>query len=285
MRFISAKRHGKEGTGIVEADKARVLWAGAPGYPGTLDQLVKGGMAALTAAGKTLGSAQVVALADLELLPPLSQPGKIICIGLNYADHSRESGFAVPTYPAIFSRYASSMMGHGAPMVRPRASEQLDFEGEMAVIIGKGGRHIAEASALDHVLGYSVFNDGSIRDFQFKSTQWTMGKNFDATGAFGPTLVTADELPPGAKGLKLETRLNGHVVQSATIDDMIFNVAELIALVSVAHALEPGDVIVSGTPAGVGMARKPPLWMKPGDVCEVEIEKIGLLRSPIIAEA
>jgi 2-keto-4-pentenoate hydratase/2-oxohepta-3-ene-1,7-dioic acid hydratase in catechol pathway len=218
------------------------------------------------------------------LLAPLRNPGKIICIGLNYADHSKESGFATPTYPAIFSRYASSLMGAGAAMIRPSVSEQLDYEGELAVVIGKAGRHIPVESALEHVLGYSVFNDGSVRDYQMKSGQWTIGKNFDATGAFGPTLVTADELPPGAKGLKLQTRLNGQVVQEASTDDMLFDVATLISLLSAAHTLQPGDVIVSGTPAGVGMARKPQLWMKPGDICEVEIEKLGLLRTPIAAE-
>jgi acylpyruvate hydrolase len=284
MRFVSVKRKNIEGTGIVHGDRAKVLWANTPAYPGSLDDLVRGGMPALQAAGVKLASGEDVALSDLELLAPLRRAPKVICVGLNYADHSKESGFDTPTYPAIFSRYNSSLMGHGAPMVRPRVSEQLDYEGELAVIIGKGGRHIPVESALDHVIGYSVFNDGSVRDYQFKSTQWTIGKNFDDTGAFGPTLVTADELPPGAKGLKLETRLNGVVVQSSNIDHMIFDVATLISLLSVAHALEPGDVIVSGTPAGVGLARKPPLWMKPGDICEVEIEKVGLLRSPITAE-
>ena len=284
MRFVSVKRKDIEGTGIVQGDRAKVLWADTPVYPGSLDDLVKGGMAALHAAGVKLAAGEDLALSDVQLLAPLRRAPKLICIGLNYADHSKESGFDTPTYPAIFSRYNSSLMGHGAPMVRPKVSEQLDFEGELAVIIGKGGRHIPVASALDHVIGYSVFNDGSVRDYQFKSTQWTMGKNFDNTGAFGPTLVTADELPAGAKGLKLETRLNGVVVQSSNIDHMIFDVATLVSLLSVAHALEPGDVIVSGTPAGVGLARKPPLWMKPGDVCEVEIENVGLLRSPITAE-
>ena len=284
MRFVSVNRKGIEGTGIVHGDRAKVLWADACGYPGSLDDLVKAGLPALQAAGAQLASGEDLALCDIQLLAPLRRAPKIICIGLNYADHSKESGFDTPTYPAIFSRYNSSLMGHGAPMVRPTVSEQLDFEGELAVIIGKGGRHIPVETALDHVIGYSVFNDGSVRDYQFKSTQWTMGKNFDNTGAFGPMLVTADELPPGAKGLKLETRLNGVVVQSSSIDHMIFDVATLIALLSTAHALEPGDVIVSGTPAGVGLARKPPLWMKPGDVCEVEIEKVGLLRSPITAE-
>ena len=287
MRFISVQRKGVEGTGIItslNATIAKVSWAGTPAYVGSLDALVKSGNAALQAAGAKLLSGEEVSLADVELLAPLRSPGKIICVGLNYADHSAESGFATPTYPAIFSRYASSLMGAGAPMLRPKVSEQLDYEGELAVVIGKGGRHIAKESALEHVLGYSVFNDGSVRDFQFKSAQWTMGKNFDNTGAFGPALVTADELPAGAKGLKLQTRLNGQVVQNANIDDMIFDVATLISLLSVAHALEPGDVIVSGTPAGVGLARKPPLWMKPGDVCEVEIERVGLLRTPVTAE-
>ena len=284
MRFVSVQRKNIEGTGIVHGDRAKVLWANTPAYPGSLDDLVKGGMAALQAAGVKLAAGEDLALSDVQLLAPLRRAPKLICIGLNYADHSKESGFDTPTYPAIFSRYNSSLMGHGAPMVRPKVSEQLDYEGELAVIIGKGGRHIPVESALDHVIGYSVFNDGSVRDYQFKSTQWTMGKNFDDTGAFGPTLVTADELPAGAKGLKLETRLNGVVVQSSNIDHMIFDVATLVSLLSVAHALEPGDVIVSGTPAGVGLARKPPLWMKPGDVCEVEIEKVGLLRSPITAE-
>ena len=284
MKFASVKRNGVEGTALVTGDHANVIWAGSKAYPGSLDQLVKGGLPALTTAAAALAAGEEVALADVTLLAPLRHPGKIICIGLNYADHSKESGFATPTYPAIFSRYASSLMGHGAPMVRPSVSHQLDYEGELAVIIGKRGRHIPLASALDHVLGYSVFNDGSVRDYQTKSAQWTIGKNFDDSGAFGPTLVTADELPLGAKGLKLETRLNGQVVQSASISDMIFDVATLISLLSVAHALEPGDVIVSGTPAGVGLARTPQLWMKPGDVCEVEIERVGLLRSPVTAE-
>ncbi len=284
MRFVSVKRRDVEGTGIVNGDNAKVAWADTPAWPGTLEQLVQGGLPALKAAAAKLASCEDVPLSGLQLLPPLRQPGKIICVGLNYADHSKESGFATPSYPAIFSRYASSLMGHGAPMIRPRVSEQLDFEGELAVVIGKAGRHIAKESALEHVLAYSVFNDGSVRDYQMKSGQWTIGKNFDATGAFGPTLVTADELPPGAKGLKLQTRLNGQVVQEASTDDMLFDVATLISLLSVAHRLEPGDVIVSGTPAGVGMARKPQLWMKPGDICEVEIERVGLLRSPVTAE-
>lgn len=292
MRFISVKHQGIEGTGLVtdstggrNGTQARVAWAGTPAYPGSLGDLVKQGLAALQSAAGQLQACDVIGIAGLQLLAPVASPGKIICVGLNYADHSKESGFATPGYPAIFSRYASSLMGAGAPMLRPVVSDQLDYEGELAVVIGKRGRHITPERALDHVLGYAVFNDGSVRDFQTKSAQWTIGKNFDDTGAFGPELVTADELPPGAKGLNLQTRLNGQVVQNASTDDMIFDVATLVSLLSVAHALEPGDVIVSGTPAGVGLARKPPLWMKAGDVCEVEIEGVGLLRTPIAAEA
>ena len=214
--------------------------------------------------------------------PALERPGKILCIGLNYIDHAAESPYAkVPDYPAVFPRVNTSLIGHGEPMIRPTASEQLDYEGEMAVVIGRGGRHISRERALDHVGFYGIFNDGSIRDYQFKSTQWTMGKNFDGTGAFGPELVTPDELPPGADGLRLETRLNGEVVQAANTSDMVFKVADLIYYLSECMTLEPGDLIVTGTPAGVGFARKPPLWMKGGDVCEVALEGFQTLRNPI----
>jgi acylpyruvate hydrolase len=186
----------------------------------------------------------------------------------------------------LFLRVTTSLVAHEQPMIRPRVtdSEGLDFEGEIAVVLGKGGRHISKAEALSHVAGYSVFNDGSVREYQFKTPQWTVGKNFDATGAFGPDLVTADELPPGAKGLRLETRLNGQVVQSASTDEMIFDVASLISIISEAITLEPGDVIVSGTPSGIGWARNPRLLMKAGDVCEVSVEKIGTLRNVIADE-
>jgi 2-keto-4-pentenoate hydratase/2-oxohepta-3-ene-1,7-dioic acid hydratase in catechol pathway len=173
------------------------------------------------------------------------------------------------------------LIGHGAPILRPPQSVQLDYEGELVAIIGKTARDVNEAEALDCVMGYSIFNDGSIRDYQFKAPQWTPGKNFDDTGAFGPWLVTADELPPGCEGLRLETRLNGQVVQSASTSDMVFPVARLVSILSSFLTLKPGDVIVTGTPSGVGMARQPQLFMKHGDVCEVEIEKIGVLSNPV----
>lgn len=217
-------------------------------------------------------------------LCPIARPPKIICVGLNYADHAKESPYDRPNYPVLFLRVATSLVPHGEPLVAPKASKQFDYEGEMVAVIGKGGRHIKKKDALDHVAGYSVFNEGSVRDFQFKSAQWTSGKNFDGSGGFGPDFVTADEVPPGGKDLKLITRLNGEVVQEATTSDMLFPVAEIVAVASQAMTLEPGDVIVTGTPAGVGAFRNPPLWMKKGDVCEVEVEKIGILSNPVVAE-
>ena len=283
MRFASYKQNGKLGLAAAHpAGGFSGFLAGEPGYPGPLADLIRQGRAGLVAAAAALLKGRAIDLATVELLPPLPAPPKIICIGLNYADHSKESGFVQPGYPTVFSRFSSSLIGHGAPIIRPKLSEQLDYEGELVAVIGTGGRNIREASALDHVIGYSIFNDGSIRDYQFKSPQWTVGKNFDDTGAFGPVFVTADELPPGAKGLKIETRLNGVTVQSSNTDDMVFSVAKLIAILSEAMTLEVGDIIVSGTPSGVGLARKPPLWMKAGDVCEVEIEKIGVLRNPVV---
>lgn len=246
--------------------------------------LIRKGERALGTAYDRLASQPVIAASDVKFLPLIPHPSKIICIGLNYLAHSQEAGFTVPDYPTVFARYDTSLVAHGDPIIRPRVSEQLDYEGELAVIIGRGGRHIAEADALGHVAGYSVFNDGSIRDYQIKTPQWTVGKTFDGTGAFGPQMVTPDELPLGCKGLRLETRLNGQIVQQASTDDLIFDVAKLISILSEAMTLLPGDVIVSGTPSGIGAARKPPLWMKPGDICEVSIEKVGTLSNSIMDE-
>lgn len=218
---------------------------------------------------------------DIAYGPILSRPGKIICLGLNYADHAAEGGHARPGYPSFFMRSATSLVAHGMPMIRPQCSGQFDYEAELAVIIGKRCRHVKEADAHSVIAGYSCFNDGSIRDYQKRTPQWTVGKNFDATGAFGPVFVTPDELPEGAQQLRIQTRLNGAVMQDANTSDMLFPVAEAIALVSECMTLEPGDVIVMGTPAGVGAARTPQVWMKDGDTVEVEIERIGVLRNPI----
>ncbi len=282
MRFAAFNIGNRDGLAIESPDgQFHGLLSGEEGYPGKLGALVQQGREALDGAAKVLANGSQIDLKRVTLLPPLTSPGKIVCVGLNYVDHSIESGFKVPHYPTIFTRFTSSLIGCGGAIIRPRVSTQLDYEGEMVAVIGKGGRNIREQKALDHVLGYSIFNDVSVRDYQKKSPQWTIGKNFDGTGAFGPCLVTADELPPGGTGLHIQTRLNGEVVQDASTSDMVFSVAQLISILSEAFTLSPGDIIVSGTPSGVGMARNPPLFMKDGDVCEVEIEGIGTLRNNV----
>jgi acylpyruvate hydrolase len=285
MRFAAYRQGTVEGLAAAAGSGSfRGYLASHPNYPGSLSDLISRGGGSLVDAGKALLEGPDIDLSTMTMLPPLSSPGKIICVGLNYSDHSAESGYELPSYPTVFARFASSLIGHGAAIVRPSVSEQLDFEGEFVAVIGRGGRSIEQSKAIDHVAGYSLFNDASIRDYQFKAPQWTMGKNFDDTGAFGPWLMTADELPPGCRGLQLQTRLNGDVVQKASTNDMVFDVATLITLLSEAFTLEAGDIIVTGTPSGVGLARKPPLWMKPGDVCEVELEGLGVLRNPVTQE-
>jgi 2-keto-4-pentenoate hydratase/2-oxohepta-3-ene-1,7-dioic acid hydratase in catechol pathway len=283
MRFLSFEQDGIPGLAVWREHQWRGWRRGEAGWPGSLDEAFAAG-ARLDDLAAALAGGPEVRETEVTPMPPLCRPPKILCIGLNYADHTKESPYEQPPYPTVFARFSSSLVGHGQPVFRPRASEQLDYEGELAAVIGRGGRHIAKEQALEHVAAYSIFNDASIRDYQFKSPQWTVGKNFDATGAFGPVLVTADELPPGAVGLRLETRLNGQTVQAADTRDMLFDVATLVALLSDTMTLEPGDVIVTGTPAGTGMGRKPPLWMRAGDVVEVEVENIGVLRNPIADE-
>jgi 2-keto-4-pentenoate hydratase/2-oxohepta-3-ene-1,7-dioic acid hydratase in catechol pathway len=225
---------------------------------------------------------QPINIDAVQFLPPFPNPGKIICIGLNYVDHSAEVGIALPAYPTVFARFASSLIGHGAPIPMPRQSTQLDYEGELVAVIGRGGQNISREKALDHVAGYSIFNDITVRDYQLRTSQWTLGKNFDGTGAFGPFFVVSEDLPAGCKGLRLTTRLNGRIVQDAAITDMVFDVEALIESMSDAFTLSAGDIIVTGTPGGIGMGRHPPLWMKPGDVCEVEIPGLGILRNSVV---
>lgn len=222
---------------------------------------------------------------SLSLTVPIRAPGKILCLGLNYMEHVNEGIFEKQPFPTIFMRTATSMIAHNEPLIRPSVSETLDYEAELALIVGKRSRHLTEDNALEAVAGYSCANDGSVREFQRHTIQWTMGKNFDNTGPFGPVFVTADELPAGAKGLKIECRLNGETVQSSNTDMMMFPVVETLVYITQGLTLEAGDVILMGTPSGVGHARKPPLWMKDGDVVEVEIENVGLLRNPIKDEA
>ena len=226
-----------------------------------------------------------VAVSSIAPALPVAKPGSIICLGLNYTDHIKEGGYDIPDYPALFMRGKNSIMAAGAPLVRPTCSEKLDYEAELMFIVGKGGRHISEADALDHVFGYTVFNDGSVRDYQRKTHQWTPGKNFDNTGAIGPFVVTPDELPAGAAGLKIESRVGTEVLQSSNTGNMIWSVAQTIATISEYTTLEPGDMIAMGTPPGVGHAKKPhPRWLVPGEVVDIEIEGIGICSNPILDE-
>lgn len=283
MRLARVSRQGNQGLAIRGNDGARAIFG--DGRLADLDALVVAGGDALKGAHDQVASrGEAVEEESLTFLPPLVRSSKIICLGLNYADHAAEGGFAVPEFPTLFGRFPSSLIGHGAPIILPKISSALDYEGELVAVIGKRGKNISKAAALDHVIGYSIFNDGSIRDYQTKTPQWTAGKNFDNTGAFGPWFVTSDELPTGADGLLLQTRLNGQVVQSASTSLMIFDVANTISLLSTFLTLEAGDVLVMGTPSGIGAARTPPLFMKDGDVVEVEIEGLGILRNPIVAE-
>jgi acylpyruvate hydrolase len=280
MRIVHFEIGGVPGIAADEGSGWHGLTQHDIGFPGTLPELIAQG-ADLLRIGKSLGQSPAIDLNDVRLLPPVPVPPKILCVGLNYDDHLEESGLKKPVYPEIFGRFATSLIAHREPIRRPRESIALDYEAELAVIIGKPGRRISREQALDHVAGYSLFNDATVRDFQLRTPQWTIGKNFDGTGSFGPWLVTPDAVPPGASGLRIQGRLNGRVMQDARTDHLIFSVPALIAMISVAMSLERGDVIITGTPGGVGAARKPPVYMRPGDVFEVEIEGLGVLTNPV----
>jgi acylpyruvate hydrolase len=280
MRFV-AYDAGTSGSGLALRRGKDLVALDLSGMPQDMLGLLSAGPDALKAAAGKADRGKLLDESKISYLPPLAQPPKIICVGLNYADHTKESPYEQPKYPTVFSRFASSLIGHRAPVIRPSCSIELDYEGELVAVIGRQGRNISLDAALSHVAGYSLFNDVSVRDYQFKSPQWTVGKNFDGTGPFGPEFITADELPAGAVGLKIETRLNGKTVQSSTTAEMLYPVADIIAILSEAMTLEVGDVIVTGTPAGVGFARKPPLFMKHGDTVEVEVEGVGILSNPV----
>ena len=280
MRFTTYRRDGQPQLAVVDGDAAIDL-------AGDLRDALRAGTD-LRAAGRAAiaSNAPRRLLASLAFAPLIPEPGKVVCLGLNYYDHAKEGGREKPEYPWFFLRAASSLIGHGEAGIVPSVSGKFDYEAELAVVIGtRVPRHVSESDALQHVFGYGCFNDMSVRDYQKRTPQWTIGKNFDATGAFGPVLVTADELAPGATGLRIRSRLNGQTMQDANTTDMIWGVAETIRLLADCMTLEPGDVIIMGTPAGVGQARTPPVWMKPGDRVEIEIERIGTLANPVVAEA
>lgn len=283
MRFIRYRWDSQEGLGVETGTGLRGMAAIDPAFPGTLDSLVQRG-GDLDAAAEALAQGGEIPVEEIEYLPLFTASRKILCVGLNYRDHSAESGYEQPEYPTVFARFSSSLIGHQAALVRPDVSDTLDYEGELVAVIGRAAYRVSEDDALKYVTGYTIFNDGSVRAYQHATPQWTVGKNFDSTGSLGPTFVTADELPAGCLGLTLETRLNGEVVQHAKIDDMVFGVASLVSILSQTMTLEPGDLIATGTPSGVGAARTPQLFMRPGDRCEVAIDGLGVLANAVIAE-
>lgn len=282
MKLATFKMGGAPTWGLVDGDV--VIDVGAvlgSRYPTVKSVIVAD---AFTEVVTVATRARSYPLADITWLPVIPDPDKILCIGLNYETHRKETGRSEVENPTVFTRFANSQIGHLSPIIRPRVSHDLDFEGELAVIIGKAGRYIPRGDALRHVAGYACYNDGSIRDFQRHTHQFTPGKNFPGTGPFGPWMMTADEFGlPGSQ--RLQTRVNGQVVQEATLDQMIFDVPRTIEYCSNFTRLEPGDVIATGTPGGVGAKRTPPLWLKPGDTVEVEIDDLGILRNGVADEA
>jgi 2-keto-4-pentenoate hydratase/2-oxohepta-3-ene-1,7-dioic acid hydratase in catechol pathway len=287
MKLMTFAKDGRTALGLVDGDSVIDLASADPSLPKDMQSLIEAGPSALASVRATAGRAPAStkrAVASVKPALPIARPPKFVCVGLNYALHAKEGGHAIPTYPSFFLRVNSSLIPAGASVVRPKCSIQLDYECELTIVIGKGGRHISEDKALDHVFGYTLFNDVSVRDYQRKTSQWTAGKNFDATGPLGPHIVTADTLPPGAAGLRITTRVNGETMQDSNTSDMIFSTARTIAILSEIMTLEPGDMIATGTPSGVAHARKPPAWMKAGDTVEVEVEKIGILHNPVVDE-
>ena len=284
MRFMVGQVGSGTAVFAVNGDQAVNLSAALPGIGEDLSALAAD-PALVTQAAALVDGGETVAVSSLVPALPIARPGTIICLGLNYVEHIKEGGYDIPDYPAIFMRGHNSIMAAGAPLVRPRCSETLDYEAELMVIIGRGGRHISEEAALEHVFGYTVFNDGSVREYQRKTHQWTPGKNFDNTGAIGPVVVTPDEVPAGAAGLKIESRVGDEILQSSNTANMIWSVAKTLSIISEYTTLEPGDHIALGTPPGVGHAKKPePRWLKPGETIEIEIEGIGVCANPVVDE-
>ena len=280
MKFLSFRAGGASRYGIADGSKVIDLSVRLK-YP-DLKALITAGARA-EAEREAKGATGDFNLDQVVFDPVIPNAAKIVCVGLNYHEHVNETGLGGHSYPSIFARWADTQVGHLQPVVRPKASETLDYEAELAAIIGKSGRNISEADALNHVAGYACYNDVSVREFQRHGSQWHPGKNFPATGPFGPFMVTPDEVGELA-GKKIQTRVNGTAMQSSTLDMMIHSVPKLIAYISTFAPLSPGDVIVTGTPGGVAWVRTPPPWMKPGDVVEIEIDGVGLLKNTIVAE-
>jgi acylpyruvate hydrolase len=286
MRFVTFESGGKPTVGVRIGDEVVDLSKADASLPDSVLGLIEAGDGAFKAAQKAAeGASERLAFDSLSFCPVIPRPPKIICIGLNYAAHAAEGGHDRPTFPSFFMRGATSLTGHKKPIVRPKVSETLDYEAELVAVIGqRSERHTPRDKTLGLVAGYSMFNEGSVREWQRKTQQYCIGKNFDDTGSFGPDFVTADELPAGGAGLSIQSRLNGNVMQDDNTSNMMFDVSEALMLLTQCMTLEPGDILVSGTPSGVGHARKPPVWMKNGDTVEVEVEGLGILQNPIIDE-
>ena len=255
--------------------------------PPTVRQILAAGPAGLRAAQEAAlrGDAFKYKASDVKFHAPIHDPQKIVCIGLNYKDHAAESGSPIPRDPVLFSKYSTALVGHGENIVLPKVSSEVDYEAELVIVVGRRGRHIPASAAADYVAGYANGHDVSARDWQLKKDgkQWMVGKTFDTFGPVGPVLVTADEVPE-PRNLRIQLRLNGQTMQDSSTSQLIFGVGEIIAYLSTVFTLEPGDLIFTGTPPGVGVARKPQVFLKPGDVCEVEIEGLGVLRNPVVGE-
>jgi 2-keto-4-pentenoate hydratase/2-oxohepta-3-ene-1,7-dioic acid hydratase in catechol pathway len=287
MKIVGFSANNGLHLGVVEGDVVIDLQAVDASLPGDLGEVLarsNGDLKLLADLAKRAPASARRPLAGLKFGLPVARPGKIICLGLNYLDHVKEGPQKdnIPKYQSIFFRMLTSFTPHLTPLMRPKKSIQLDYEAELTVVIGKRAKHLTLENATDCIAGYTCANEGSVREYQRHTTQWGMGKNFDKTGSIGPWMVTADELPKGGKGLKIESRLNGKTMQSSNTDLLMFPVAESLVYLTEGITLEPGDLLLTGTPSGVGHARKPePVWMKPGDTCEIEIQGIGVLCNPI----
>lgn len=281
MRWLSFERDGAVSFGYITSDGEGVVDLGAHCEFATLREAIEAN--ALARLPGQYGDEADLALDGLTYAPTITDPKKILCVGLNYKAHQEETGRGGEGVPTIFARFAAAQVAHNQPMIKPRESDTLDFEGEIAMIIGKGGRRISQANAMEHVVGFGIYNDGSVREYQRHTSQFTPGKNFTATGGFGPWMMTKDEIGDFSQ-MELTTRLNGEVMQNAKAELLVHGFEELIEFCSTFIDLEPGDVIVTGTPGGVGAARKPPLFMQHGDEIEIEVTPIGKLVNPIISE-
>lgn len=282
MKLLTFDADGTDHYGIVQGDGVIDLTPRlGERYPDLKSLIAANALAEAAKAAE--GQDPDLSLGDVSFRPVIPNPDKVLCVGLNYKAHREETGRAPTDHPALFVRFADTQTGHGQPMVRPAASDKLDYEGELAVIIGKGGRHVKKADALSIIAGYACYNDGSVRDFQNHTPQWIPGKNFPKTGGFGPWMVTADDIPDPTR-LELTTRLNDEVMQNTTTDLMLFDIPTLIEYITTFTELRAGDVISTGTPGGVGFKRDPQVFMKPGDTVEVEISQIGTLTNEIVAE-